>query len=321
MDDRYAPSALWEYNNSVKVTEQGVAELGSFKSEPVNFKLALWDPQVNGVRYLKALIFELATRLTPENRSRLRRIRGRELGSPITVTHDGDRVCMDYLLAVHELDFISRHLPLDGARVLEIGAGYGRTCHAIFANHRVEEYCIVDLARVLSLSRAYLGRVLAPEDFARVRFVPVDDTDDLDRALGGSRFELCLNIDSFAEMPPGTVLNYLDLVDRRCAALYVNNPVGKYLEKELDNHAQGEEVVRMALATGLLRDVLDIHDSRAVEALAPKFLSSYRPGPRWETVADGGAVPWSYYWQALYRRSTAPGAGPDEGPDAGAGPA
>ncbi|EGE40146.1 putative sugar O-methyltransferase [Streptomyces sp. SID4928] len=310
MDDRYSPSPLWNYNNSVKVTEEGVAKLASFKSDPVNFKLALWDPQVNGVRYLKALIFELASRLSPENRGRLRRIRHRETGSPISVTHDGDSVCMDYLLAVHELEFISRYVEPDGARVLEIGAGYGRTCHAMLSNHRVEEYWIIDLGRALALSREYLRTVLDTEAFSRVRFVSVDTTDDLDRALGTARFDLCLNVDSFAEMPPETVRNYLALIDRRCSALYVNNPVGKYLEKELDNHAQGDEVVRMALATGLLRDLLDIHDSRAVAALAPKFLSSYRPGPRWETVGDGRAVPWSYYWQAVYRR-------PDEPPTAG----
>lgn len=296
MDDTYGRSALWEHYNSTSLTDD--ADLTGFKSGGINYKLALWDPATNGTRYLKTLIHLMCSGLNPENRERLRRIGRREVGSPITVTYDGEEVCLDYLMAVHELEFIAAHTPLDGATIVEIGAGYGRTCHTVLANHDVAAYHVVDLPPSLRLARTYLGTVLDEADLARVRFHTVDEAEELFR---GTSFDLCLNIDSFAEMDEATVRAYLALVDASCDRLYVNNPVGKYLDPSLDGHAQGRELVALALATGLLRDVVDIHDDRAVAARAPVFVDAYRPSGRWTCEADGKSTPWTYYWQALYR--------------------
>ncbi|MEU8194200.1 putative sugar O-methyltransferase [Microbispora amethystogenes] len=298
---RYGQSPLWESNNRIQVTESAVADLRGFKSGTVNFKLALWDPRTNGMRYLKTLIFNLAAGLSEANRARLRRIRNRDVGDPITVRYDGEDVCMDYLEAVLELEFMSGAVPLDGLRVLEIGAGYGRTCHALMSNHDLVSYDIVDLDNALRLSRAYLGAVLDPGRFAKIRFHSVDEVDALP---ADQRFDLCVNVDSFAEMNAETVRAYLDLVAGRCRYLYVNNPVGKYLDPSLDGHAQGAEVVALALRTGPLLDVIDIHDNRAVEAQSRRFLAAYRPGDDWTCVADARAVPWTFYWQALYEKNT-----------------
>ncbi|WP_158839685.1 putative sugar O-methyltransferase [Saccharothrix deserti] len=292
-------SPQWEHISNTRMTPEAVAELSGFKSGAVNFKLGLWDTGVNGVRYLKALTYNLAATLSEPNWDRLRRIHNRDVGDPISVTYHGESVCMDYLRAVYELEFIADRAPLDGARVLEIGAGFGRTCHALLANHDIVEYVIVDLATTLELARNYLSEVLPPHLFERLRFVPVERTEE---ELAGLRFDLCVNIDSFAEMTPETVGYYLSLVDRQCERLYVNNPVGKYLDKSLDGHTQGEEIVKLALSTGLLRDVIDIHDDRAVAAQSRKFLDAYRPGDGWTCVGESWAVPWSYYWQALYAR-------------------
>ncbi|MBH0781806.1 putative sugar O-methyltransferase [Nocardia bovistercoris] len=295
---RYGPSAQWLHINEAHITPEAVADLAGFKSNGVNFKLALWNPHPNGVRYLKALTFTLGMGLSPANRDRLRRTRHREVGDPYSVRCQGDSVCLDYLQAVHEVEFMAANLPLDGAEVVEIGAGYGRTCHTLLSNHEVAGYTIVDLPNTLELSRRYLRAVLEPEHFAKISFVGIDD---LDERLRGARFDVCVNVDSFAEMDPETVRDYLALIDATCAHFYVNNPVGKYLDKTLDGHSQGAAVVELALSSGLLREVIDIHDSEAVLEQVPAFLSAYRPGPRWQCVADDRAVSWSYYWQALYR--------------------
>lgn len=300
MTTTHRQSQQWERINSTHLTRDAVADLRGFKSSDINFKLALWDTRVNGVRYLKALTYNLATGLSERDRARLRRVHHRDVGAPISVTHDGDPVCLDYIRAVYELGFIADHVPLDGATVLEIGAGYGRTCHTIVSNHDVAAYYILDLPNTLEVSSKYLSAVLSDEQLDRVRFVPVED---LDRRLSGVTFDLCLNIDSFAEMPPDTVHSYLSLVNERCRHLYVNNPVGKYLDASLDGHAEGAEVVAMAMETGLLRDIIDIHDNRAVADRADSFVEAYRPGAGWSSVADAWAPPWSFYWQALYRAS------------------
>ncbi|EEP73342.1 hypothetical protein MCAG_03669 [Micromonospora sp. ATCC 39149] len=302
MSDKYGRSALWERYNSTQVTEEAADDLTSFKSSDVNYKLALWDPRVSGVRYLKTLIFNLAENLGEANRARLRRIANRDVGDPISVVWDGDRICMDYLQAVLELEFFSRHVPLDGATVLEIGAGYGRTCHAVLSNHDVAAYHVVDLPNSLALARRYLGTVLTAEQLARVHFHGVGEVDG---PLSELRYDLVINIDSFAEMTAETVRAYLAFVATRARHLYVNNPVGKYLDKSLDGHFQGEAVVNLALSTGLLRDVIDIHDNQAVRRQSRAFLDAYRPGPGWACVAESRTIPWSYYWQALYRAGEA----------------
>jgi putative sugar O-methyltransferase len=320
MESRYGASPLRERYNQTVLTRETARELSGFKSQPVNFKLGFWDPRVNGVRYLKALIYNLAAGLSADNWDRLRRIKNRDVGDPIVVTYDGEQVCVDYLQAVLELEFIGRGVDLAGARVLEIGGGYGRTCHALVSNHDVHSYRIVDLANSLELARGYLRRVLDPALFAKVAFITPDE---LDALPADEAFDLTLSVNSFAEMPPDTVRNYLALADARSRFLYVRDTVGKYLDSSLDGHSQGRELVDLAMSTGLLRDVVDIHDSRAVAEHARTFVAAYRPGPDWACVGDAWARPWSFYWQALYanrRIDGSGGAAPDGAAPGGAAP-
>lgn len=302
MVHNYQASRQWERINRYWVTEEAAGDLTNFKSDRPNQKIALWDPAANGVRYLKTLIYNLATGLGPADWARLRKTLNREVGNPIAVRQGGESICLDYLQAILEVGFIENTVDLRGADVLEIGAGYGRTCHTLLSNHDISTYCIADLKTTMQLSRKYLRAVLDDAQFEKIDFVSVDEVDD---ALSSRRFDLCINIDSFAEMAPDTARGYLALIDRQCTACYVKNPVGKYLDRSLDGHFEGDEVLGQALETGLLRQVLDIHDSRAVKAAVPDFISIYRPGDDWSCVADGWAVPWSFYWQAIYKNEKA----------------
>ena len=299
MSTQHGQSQLWEHINNTWFSDDSNTDLRNFKSNGINFKLALWNTQVNGVRYLKTLTYHLAAGLSERSWAQLRRVKNRDIGGPISVTRDGESICLDYIRAVHEIQFIGDRMPLDGATVMEIGAGYGRTCHAMISNHDLAAYYIVDLPHSLKLAETYLGTVLTEQQFRRIRFVPVAE---LEEHLAGVTFDLCFNIDSFHEMPEETVRNYLSLVDRQCRHLYTNNPVGKYLDPSLDGHSEGQDVVAMALSAGLLRDIVDIDDNRAVADESAKFVAAYRPGDRWTVVADEWATPWGHFWQALYRK-------------------
>lgn len=271
-------------------------DLTNLKSGPLNFGIALWDPQKNGTRYLKALLYNLCLSLTPENRERLSRIKNRHVGNPISVRHGGDDICMDYLQAAYELEFLDQHYTGAWDKVLEIGAGYGRTCHAILSNHSLESYQIVDLESCLNLSRAYLAEVLDKDSFAKVKFTLVEDFD----WSADAAFDLCINIDSFEEMDTGAVRKYMEYVEGHSRFFYHKDPVGKYLDRSLDDHFQGEQIVQEALKTGVLHDVIDIHDNRAVMDKAHDFVRVYRPGSGWTCIGDSWAAPWSFYWQAMY---------------------
>jgi putative sugar O-methyltransferase len=295
---RNSVSPLWKHISETHITKERIRTLKGFKSSDVNFKISLWNPRVNGVRYLKALIYNLAASFSPHQVHLLTAIKNRNVGDPITVIYEKHRVCLDYLQAVLELSFIENHIDMNGRTIMEIGAGYGRTCHAILSNYQVKSYTIVDLENCLQLSRRYLRTVLSKDYYSRIVFVRADDFDALDDPL----FDVCINIDSFAEMDANVAKHYLRFVSQRCKFFYVKNPVGKYLDKSLDNHSEGSGVVKLALSTGLLTKVIDIHDNRSVTKAARNFVKIYRPSESWECVGDGWAPPWSYYWQAFYHK-------------------
>lgn len=297
----FQASRQWQRINDLWINEEASADLTGFKSDDRNYKISLWSPKTGGVRYVKALTYELATRLTTDDWSRVKKIEHREVGDPVTIRYNGVAICMDYLQSTLELGFIEKEIDPNGASILEIGAGYGRTCHAMLSNYDVAAYTIIDLKNTLNLSRAYLREVLDDKQFAKMTFVQVED---IDTALGSDRFDLCVNVHSMTEMVPDTVDSYLRLIDERCGAFYVKNPVGKYMDKRLDGHAEGQEAVRLALETGPLRQVLDIYDNQAVEAAVPDFLAAYRPpGAGWSCAAHARGVPWSHFWQAVFTKS------------------
>lgn len=291
-------SRLWKRISETQITEDAADYLDDFKNSPVNFKIALWSPEVNGIRYYKSLLYTLAASLSPELIDKIRNVKNRNVGAPITVKFKNNEICMDYIQAVYELEFIESNLKLDGMDILEIGGGYGRTCHTIISNHDISSYSIIDLDNCLNLSRAYLKRVLSESQYSRIRFYSISEIDILKDSL----FDLCVNIDSFAEMEPDVVNHYLDYINSQCAHFYVKNPIGKYLDKSLDSHSQGDEMVNIALSMGVLRDVIDIFDSNEIKAQRGKFLKAYNPDGAWECLADSWAKPWSYYWQALYKK-------------------
>lgn len=293
------PSEFWRSNLRTHIRKDLIKDLENFKSSDINFKVALWNPKTNGVRYLKTLLYNLCATVSNENWQQIKRIENRDLGNPIAVTYNNVRICLDYLQAALELEFINENLDPTGSNVLEIGAGYGRTCHAIMSNHDVNSYYIIDLENCLHLSQNYLQRVLKPEPFSKIHFV----SNEAFHLIGDMHFDLGINIDSFSEMDAAVVESYKDYLCTNCNHFYVKNPTGKYMDKSLDDHFQGEDIVRLAMRTGLLTDIIDIHNNQEIKNQVPKFIDAYRPGENWQCIADAWSPPWSFYWQALYQRT------------------
>jgi putative sugar O-methyltransferase len=153
MMDRYPnSSALWEHINNFYITVNNLEDLKNFKQSIVNFKISLWNPHANGMRYLKTLIYNLCTFMSEDNWQRIKNTKNRNIGNPITINYNGEDIDLDYIQAVYELEFTQENLSinLDGFRILEIGAGYDRTCHTILSNHNVESYYVVDLENCLN---------------------------------------------------------------------------------------------------------------------------------------------------------------------------
>lgn len=240
-------------------------------------ELALPDPARWGRLYQAALTFA-TLESSPRAAALLARLDASGPAPKAAARRRGRPVCLDYAQAALEAEFILRRASLRGARVLEIGAGYGRTCHVLLSNVPIAAYTIVETRRGLARCRAYLRRALPARLFARVELVAAERRG----VLAGRTFELGLLVDSMAELAEDTRYGYRALVDASCRTFYVKNPATAWLTGPSDAR---------------------VYDGDLARAHRGRFLRDFRPGARWRSVADGWARPWPHFWQAFYRRA------------------
>ena len=118
-------------------------------------------------------------------------------------------VSRDLLESVGELAFLDRALEQPPARVLDIGAGYGRLAYRMTTAHReITDYCCVDaIADSTFLSEFYLRF----RGCDRARVVALDEVGE---QLEGARFDLAVNIHSFSECTHAAISWWVDLLTR-----------------------------------------------------------------------------------------------------------
>lgn len=295
------PSSLWEELSASLFSNIDRAFLERFRAPGgANRRLAAWDPCDPTMRYFKFLLYGLAERQPPEFFEAYRRLRNTETGAPVTVSLRDCRVDVDYFLAVEEYLFLRRHAPLESVRtVVEIGAGFGRTCHALLSLvEGIESYAIVDLPAVLKLSRNYL-REVAPKLLSRVRFIENRDA----AAWRALRPDLTINIDSFQEMPPAAIDQYMSGLVAKGSWFYNKNPIAKYRPECVVIRTPTAAEMRDVYSLGRCRDVIDIFDERALAAAAKRYVDAYRPARGWKLAADEPTALFPYLRHALYGRS------------------
>ena len=141
-----------------------------------NNRLAAWDPFDRTMRYFKFMLLKAAQRQPDRFFDLYRGLGDTSIGRPETVRVRGLDINIDHLFSVEEFMFVERAIDMRAIKtVVEIGAGFGRTCHGIVAlAPHIEQYVIVDLPKVLELSRRVLQRVL-PDKYSRLTFIDATD--------------------------------------------------------------------------------------------------------------------------------------------------
>jgi putative sugar O-methyltransferase len=132
------------------------------------------------------------------------------LGSPLPVPWRGRLISQD--LANSSLEVASLREALGGREpkhVLEVGAGYGRTAHALLSIWPETEYTIIDIEPAISISRWYLTSLFPDRD---LRFVDAGD-----RAASLQPFDAAVSISSLQEMTPVEIGRYFQLLDHLAA--------------------------------------------------------------------------------------------------------
>jgi len=299
MNNELGANEFWKDINNDIINESNFKDsFKDFKRNDINYKISIFNPEKNGVRYLKTLIYNLVYDMSDKQLDKLKKLENRNFGNPYTVKVRDVDIDLDYYQALDELSFIEESFDFKESHILEIGAGYGRTPHTILSNHDISSYTIIDLKDTLFISQNYLKEVLKLEQYNKITFLSVEEF-ELSQL---TNFDLTINIDSFAEMDEKVVYEYFNIIDKYSKFFYTKNPVGKYLDKTLDNHSQGKKIIEQALKNGILKDILDIDCDIDIKKCSNKFVSAYLPNNNWKMLSESWAKPFSYYWQVIYKK-------------------
>lgn len=286
-------SILWQ--QILELPEFQRIDLATFKSEGANSRIAQYNSKTHGVLFLKNILLNMASSFDEKALDLLRAIPHRHLGGGLSINFEGiNSLDLDYLMALEELVFLENTLK-SSRTILEIGAGYGRTCHSILSTlTHIEKYTILDFPAILSLSSAYLSAVSSEENFSKIKFIPIENIAD-------QEYDLIINIDSMQEMDEHVALDYLKYVHRNGKFFYSKNTVGKF-DPSLCGWSVTDASIA-ALESGLLRDVIDIFSPKDLALAQERFLAAFTPSSEWALQKHGQSKPWSHYYQALYKKN------------------
>jgi len=270
----------------------------SFKTSPYFYRITTWDPSTNGLRYMKILLYNLGIQLTSQQLELLSNIKNKSVGNPISVTIEGEELCYDYIQAAYEITTLFNLINLNNKNILEIGGGYGRTCHSILSNVNCDSYTIVDLEEMIGVSKVYLKEVLDSSNYHKIKFITIENFDILKEQY----FDLVIQIDGFNEMVKEVVEDYLNYIDTNSSYFYVKNPVGKYENRENISTSDDEQTIERALKSGIITEVIDINNSREIKEASHNFVNVFKPSEKWDLVHEGWAPPVSHCWESFFKK-------------------
>jgi putative sugar O-methyltransferase len=175
-------------------------------------------------KFFVGAIWEAARRA--DTRGLTERLSEPEIGNPIRIRHRGRLISQDLANSIIELTFAARAgVVRDGARIAELGAGYGRLAY-VFAETSPLIYCIFDIPPTLAVAQWYLTAVLGPDrvlpyspenDFSVVESqltpgVVAFFTPDQMEMFPDGWFDCTQTISTLPEMPAHQSAHYLNLL-------------------------------------------------------------------------------------------------------------
>lgn len=240
----------------------------------------------------------MASVLAQKKKSRIKIMSSRNFEKPRAINYEEDLVLdIDFLQCIEEISFIE-DIIINATSIAEIGSGYGRTAYGIIMLFpSIKQYYLIDLPPVLQLAKEFLKIVLDDKDYNKLVFIKAETLSQKELEI-----DLCLNINSFQEMPSNTIQDYLQFIDKSSLFFYTNNTVGKFKPELCE--MQFTESTKLALEASLLTQQIDIFCIDELKAARQKFLEAFRPSNQWTCFKHGECSPWPHYYQALYSKSS-----------------
>ncbi|HEV2980614.1 MAG TPA: putative sugar O-methyltransferase, partial [Solirubrobacteraceae bacterium] len=201
-----------------------------------------------------------------------------EVGNPIRIWYRGRLISQDLANSILELSFIARAgIVRSGARIAELGAGYGRLAFA-FAEACPLTYCIFDIPPALAVAQWYLTAVFGEDrvvgyaptntfDSVAARLVPgvvaLFTPDQLD-TFPDDWFDGIQTISTLPEMPRSQSSRYLELFASKSSdAIFLKQ--WQYWRNEADDAALDESQYALPAPWQLT--------ARRVDPLQPAFFN------------------------------------------------
>lgn len=288
----FRKSSLWD--SILKTEPFKKIDLKTFKNENANTKITQYSYKTHGLLFLKNLIFQMTSTFKHQDLLLLNKIPNRDLGGGESINYKNIILDLDYLLALEETLFLKDTLKTIKS-ILEIGAGYGRTCHTILSLFpHIQEYSIIDLPQMLKLSNAYLKKTSQPENFKKIQFIPIKE-------ILNKEYDLIINIDSMQEMDCKVVQSYMKYIDDNGKLFYSKNTIGKF-DPSLFGWEKSENS-ELALKSGLLREKINIFCPLQLRKAQENFLTQFLPSQNWSVLKHAVTLPWSHYYQALFSKN------------------
>ena len=304
MKNKYNQSDLWEsifINNIDRLSRENLSNFR--KSGNINNRISAWDPQEKSVRYFKTLLMKFCSDLDVDFSKNdldfykfVSQIKKQNLGSPITVNYSQLKLSIDYALSMEEILFINEHMH-NISNILEIGAGFGRTCHSFLSTYsHIKQYIICDLPEMLNFSSMYLKEVLSKKLFEKILFIENDKIEKIEQV------DLTININSFQEIQKNVVKNYMKVISTKSSFFFCKNPICKYHPEVIGLEIKNKKEYENALSLGLCNDVADIFNNVEMKSVQQKYIKSYKP-ENFNLLKDKKSDLWWQYHSVLYKKN------------------
>ena len=295
----FNPGTQWQ--NIINRLSTSTFDLTNMKNTPELMLFGTFDPQKFGVCYLRTLIYYVYNNLSNEAKDILKNTKNRLLGNPYVTKIEGEYIDLDYIQSASETAFIKPELD-QVSTIIEIGAGYGRTCHTIINNcSHLINYYIIDLPFSTKLSSAYLKMVLSDEDFNKLIFINTDEINSFLTSFKESPV-LFINIDSMAEMSADVVKNYFSMIDQFGHYFFSKNTVGKYAPYDMGEKNINQKEYRDAIESGLIPQVINVFDLQEIKSCIQQYKKTYTPSKFWHLKRESPSDCYLHYYLALFEK-------------------
>lgn len=260
-----------------------------------NKKLTSWSPVENSSRWFKYFFYSQLEKKDNKFFELYSKINNVDIGKPTSIKYKNLNINLDYYLSIQEFINLTKIEKFtDFKKIVEIGAGFGRTCHVLLTlNNSIEEYVIIDLPQMIELSKSYLKKAI-PNNFHKIKFISCEKTKDYSKISS----DLVININSFQEMSSETIISYYEAVVNNSSNLYIRNAVCKYSPEQFDIESNNHEDV---FNIGLCREIIDIFDEFLLQQMIEKYKKIYSPSPSWKIIFESKDI-FPYYYNVIYQK-------------------